>query len=356
MSELEPSLPDDGDDDIEKAETFLGGLRSELDEGSHLHPSFASLAAAADAIRASYLAFGITPQRAAEAFKMLRIVDDNDIEWTVGPSSGTWYRRREGSPTWQAGPAPLMAEPRHGQAEPWLSSELGELLPSARTSSKPTPEARAGNQAGIRVVDVTTASPELERESSDWLLSEWDALETELEHLQASARPSVSIEDSAAWPVKQMFEKAVKPELQQDRPETLGLPEPADVNEPVPDLFDLFVKPDAPADRQGAVTEADLTGQAPAVRSITTPEVEQAAELNSEQGVLTPDPGTFSPDSWAGGPEVVMDPVAEQLDVPNPVPETPGVTPYVNIPGELSPDQREHAEPASDDDPYGIGR
>jgi hypothetical protein len=257
-------------DNIERAETFLGGLRSELDEGSHLHPSFASLGAAADAVRANYLSFSISPQKAAEAFQLLRIIDDNDIEWTIGPSSGTWYRRRVGSSSWQAGPPPLMAEPRSGQGQPWLAAELGELLPAARSTVATGEESRKGlQQAGIRVVDAASIAPEADQEATDFLLAEWDNLEAQFNHLQSSARASVSIEDTAAWPVKQMFEKVVNTQPVQPVAEdtsSLGLPEVSASSGAAPDIFDLFVRPDAPIQREGSVPAEDLLERAPEPR------------------------------------------------------------------------------------------
>jgi len=348
MSNLVPSMSDDEDEAIEKAETFLGGLRSELDEGSHLHPSFASLAAAADAIRAGYLSFGITPQRAAEAFQMLRILDDNDIEWTVGPSSGSWFRRRQGSSNWQAGPAPLMAEPKSGHSQPWLSAELSEILPSARNSNKTGSETKVGSQAGIRVVDVSPLSPELERESADWLLSEWDTLEAEMENLQAGARPSVSIADSAAWPVKQMFEKVSKSDsVRAERSEDLGLPNQETTKEPDSDMFDLFVKPEAPAERDGSVLLTDLLDKGPAERENAIPlKAENSAEhIRSE--IPVPDSstnhssttGSESQDIESGAP-----------DVPN----MPGSSSFQEISDQPSDGQSKNAEPTNGDNPYGI--
>jgi len=349
MSDFVTSMSGDEEDEaIEKAETFLGGLRSELDEGSHLHPSFASLAAAADAVRAGYLSFGITPQRAAEAFQLLRILDDNDIEWTVGPSSGSWFRRRQGSSSWQAGPAPLMAEPKTGQSQPWLSAELNEILPSARNSNKTGIETKVGNQPGIRVVDVVPQFPELERESADWLLSEWDALEAEMENLQAGARPSVSIADSAAWPVKQMFEKmSIADSVQADQTENLGLPNLESKKEPESDMFDLFVKPEAPADRKGAVLASDLLDAGPAVREgFTQHESDNSADIPQSASQL---PTSLDIPTTMPGSDT------QDIDYVRPsVPDNTPTSPLQEIPDQPSDEHTTIAETANGDNPYGI--
>ena len=348
MSDHVPSLSDEVDETTEKAETFLGGLRSELDEGSHLHPSFSSLSAAADAIRAGYLSFSITPQRAAEAFQLLRILDDNDIEWTVGPSSGSWYRRRQGSGSWQTGPAPIMAEPKPGHNQPWLSGELSEILPSARNSNKAGTESNIGSQAGIRIVEASIFSTELERESTDWLLSEWDALEVELENLQAGARPSVSIEDSAAWPVKQMFEKLSNSDsVANDISENLGLPTPDTTKVSETDMFDLFVKPDAPVERKDSVQASDILGEGPAVRKIS----KQIKAKNLDETTL---PASLGSDSL----EKHSTTSGKESDASDGVyPEHVGNSDFTPLQefSDQSPDVRsKNDETIEGDDPYGI--
>jgi hypothetical protein len=251
---------------IEEAETFLGGLRSELDEGSHLHPTFAAMSAAADAVRASYLSYAITPTKAAEAFRLLRIVDDNDIEWTVGPSSGSWFRRRVGSAGWQPGPPPLMAEPKPGSTVPWLSSELADLLPSARSANATEERMSQGTKAGIRVVDAAELPKVDEGESRDWLLAEWDELEVHLDVMRQQAQPFAA----SAVPEATSTADASPVESQ---PEEIGLPAATDMAGDPEDMLSLFVPPEprrdavelddilerGPVERTGAATDRDIT-------------------------------------------------------------------------------------------------
>jgi hypothetical protein len=241
---------------IEEAETFLGGLRSELDEGSHLHPTFAAMSAAADSVRASYLSYAITPTKAAEAFRLLRLVDDNDIEWTVGPSSGSWYRRRLGSTGWQPGPAPLMAEPKIGSTAPWLTSELADLLPSARSVAAAERTAEQSGKPGIRVVDASDIPMVDEGESRDWLLSEWDELEVHLDVMRQQAQALLP-EPEPEPPIEFARTQSADPA------EDLGLPaNPQDDEEPL-DMLDLFVPPEP---RRGAVDLDDILGRGPSPR------------------------------------------------------------------------------------------
>lgn len=299
---------ENGLETIEDAETFLGGLRSELDEGSHLHPTFAAMSAAADAVRASYLSYGVTPTKAAEAFRLLRIVDDNDIEWTVGPSSGGWYRRRVGTNAWQPGPPPLMAEPKPGSVAPWLTSELADLLPSARTAASNEASAAGGSRAGIRVVDSADIPKVDESETRDWLLSEWDELEVHLEVLQQQARAQ-SPEPEPEPPVENFVSASPQPAA-----DDLGLPVDAPEEKDALDMLSLFVPPEprqdamdlddlldrGPADRGGDVTAAAVQGDAPA--AVTDPGNDPGAGPAHQEraDLLAPDPESSTGDDPYG--------------------------------------------------------
>jgi hypothetical protein len=262
-------------DSVEDAETFLGGLRSELDEGSHLHPTFAALSAAADSVRASYLSYAITPTKAAETFRLLRLVDDNDIEWTVGPSSGTWYRRRVGSPAWQSGPPPLMAEPKADSPAPWLSAELADLLPSARTAQLAEKQTQS-SRAGIRVLDASEIPTVDEGEARDWLLAEWGDLEVHLQVMQqAVTQQSAQQQDID----RQTAMAAAQAPLMDTQDLGLPDPEPAVDEEPV-DMLSLFVPPER---RQDAVTLDDLLETPPSVRATLSVEDEPADPESSDQ-------------------------------------------------------------------------
>jgi hypothetical protein len=328
-----------------EAETFLGGLRSELDEGSQIHPAFASMAAAADSVRASYLSYAITPNKAAEAFRLLRVTDESDIEWTVGPSSGSWYRRRVGSSTWQPGPPPLMAEPKSGGSTPWMSSELSDLLPSARSASNTTQSDNLRSQAGIRVVDVSELPKLDEGETRDWLLSEWDELEVQLDVLRQQTL--------AATAEREREELAVAVELREPVGEDLGLPEVEDVTpEPLDDL-DLFVRPEP---RQDAVALEDLLerGPSPRTEAVTPgaqdgPASEGDAAHGSEAAV---DHATEVGSDYISPPEVPNSPDVIVSVLLSEIPD--GSTGAAS--DEASPADSTPAHDGDAEDPYGLSR
>ena len=328
-----------------EAETFLGGLRSELDEGSQIHPAFASMAAAADSVRASFLSYAITPNKAAEAFRLLRVTDESDIEWTVGPSSGSWYRRRVGSSTWQPGPPPLMAEPKSGGSTPWMSSELSDLLPSMRSTSNTTQSDNHRSQAGIRIVDASELPKLDEGEARDWLLSEWDELEVQLDVLRQQTL--------AATAEREREELAVTIELHEPVGEELGLPDVKDVNPEPLDEMDLFVRPEP---RQDSVALEDLLDRGPSPRTeegTIGAQTAPASDGEAVQGAV--EPVEFSP---TGGSEYISSPVASDIsDVSDPVhlSESPD---EIDVPGSVedSPDDSPSTPDGGTEDPYGLSR
>jgi len=295
--------------ELKDAETFLGGLRSELDEGSHLHSSFASLAAVADTVRANFLSYSISPEKTAEIFVALRLIDDNDIEWTVGPSSGSWYRRRVDTKGWQPGPPPLMAVPRTDQELPWLGKEFSDLIPAARSRPSNETGGNTGNQASIRVVNIESHVEENFKEDTDWLLTEWNLLESEISQLENnsktsehSANPIDSI--NAAWPIQAALNR-ISIEQNIAREDTSsevrigdnGLPAFIKGSEDV-DVFDMFIRPDMPIDRDGSVTESDITGSAPSERIAEENIVEAEIPISIIANVEVDANSTQSPDSF----------------------------------------------------------
>jgi hypothetical protein len=258
------------------------------------------MAAAADSVRASYLSYAITPNKAAEAFRLLRVTDESDIEWTVGPSSGSWYRRRVGSTTWQPGPPPLMAEPKSGGTTPWMSSELSDLLPSAKSTSNTTQSGYPRSQAGIWIVDASEVPKLDEGEARDWLLSEWDELEVQLDVLRQQTL--------AATAEREREELAVTVELHEPVGEELGLPDVKDVTPEPLDEMDLFVRPEP---RQDAVALEDLLGRGPSPRAEDGSTGQQTAPASDDGAVQ----GAVEPVeiSTAGGSDYISSPEGSDI-------------------------------------------
>ena len=89
---------------------FLGGLKSELDEGFELDVIFNTLIAVADNIRNRYIKYEISGEQAATLFKKLRVVDVNNNQWTIGPSSGSWYIKTNNNTIWSQSNPPIGIE------------------------------------------------------------------------------------------------------------------------------------------------------------------------------------------------------------------------------------------------------
>jgi hypothetical protein len=88
------------------AATFLGTLRSELDEPEVLPAVMASIFAEYIELRQRYDE-GITSEAEfSQELKGLIFIDKAGDEWTLGASSTRWYRRRPGG-HWVATPPDL---------------------------------------------------------------------------------------------------------------------------------------------------------------------------------------------------------------------------------------------------------
>lgn len=123
----------------ETPDSLLGTLRSELDEddGGGLHPSFEVLAGLVVTVRTAYTSFRITPEQAARICSTLRLEGRDGNEWTVGATSGAWYRRRTGESVWQKSPLPINVIPVDGIVPTWLSNGIaGEILEAEKATKR----------------------------------------------------------------------------------------------------------------------------------------------------------------------------------------------------------------------------
>lgn len=80
-------------------ETYHGALRSELDEPSRLPSAFEQLIEQAGQARHSFERGALTKIQLASVLQGLRVVAPDGTEWTMGATSGRWYRRPVGG-TW----------------------------------------------------------------------------------------------------------------------------------------------------------------------------------------------------------------------------------------------------------------
>jgi len=80
----------------ESSEVFLGTLRSELDSATRPAEEFLALEAAVRKILGYYRRGRITADVTASALSRMVIRTGTGTDWTVGATSGRWYRRPSG--------------------------------------------------------------------------------------------------------------------------------------------------------------------------------------------------------------------------------------------------------------------
>ncbi len=87
------------EEDTVERETYHGVLRSELDEPAKLPQAFEQLIEEVGKARHAFERGDLTKVQLAEVLRNLRVVGPDGTEWTMGASSGRWYRRPVGG-TW----------------------------------------------------------------------------------------------------------------------------------------------------------------------------------------------------------------------------------------------------------------
>jgi hypothetical protein len=235
---------------------FLGGLKSELDEGFELDVIFNTLIAVADNIRNRYIKFEISGEQAATLFKKLRVRDTNNNQWTIGPSSGSWYIKVNNNTIWSQSTPPIGVEVENPD-----SYSFDQLV-----SHEEIKENKSSNNAGVRIDDYTM-NTEIDRTADkNWLLGEWDLLEKELVTLEEKARV---INDSKESSKADTIDISLNPNndelLIDENNDTSGLPEePAIILDENFNIDDFFVKPEGRedlSDNNYEATNADIEDQ-----------------------------------------------------------------------------------------------
>lgn len=88
-------------------DAFLGTLRSELDEDVPLEGAFAELYARFGALRDSYDSGRLDARSFGLALRDLRVIDTEGYQWTIGATTGRWYRRnQQDGGQWASAPVP----------------------------------------------------------------------------------------------------------------------------------------------------------------------------------------------------------------------------------------------------------
>jgi hypothetical protein len=115
------------EDDTVERETYHGVLRSELDEPEKLPRAFEQLIEEIGKARHAFERGDLTKVQLAEVLRNLRVVGPDGTEWTMGSSSGRWYRRPVGG-TW----VPSLPPEEEGYSEAGFSGRQ-----NLRTSTGP---------------------------------------------------------------------------------------------------------------------------------------------------------------------------------------------------------------------------
>lgn len=111
-------------------EAFLGTLRSELDEDTPLEGAFAELYARFGALRDAYQTGRLESRMFGRALRDLRVIDPEGFQWTIGATTGRWYRRSQAdNGKWMAAPAPVgtgMLVDHAGEESGWAVEDWEE--------------------------------------------------------------------------------------------------------------------------------------------------------------------------------------------------------------------------------------
>jgi hypothetical protein len=247
---------------------FLGGLKSELDEGFELDVIFNTLIAVADNIRNRYIKFEISGEQAATLFKKLRVRDTNNNQWTIGPSSGSWYIKVNNNTIWSQSTPPIGIEVENPD-----SYSFDQLV-----SHEEIKENKSSNNAGVRIDDYTMDT-EIDRTADkNWLLEEWDLLEKELVTLEEKARViNDSKKSSKADTIDISLNPSNEESLTDENNDTSGLPEePTITLDENFNIDDFFVKPEGRedlSDNNYEATNADIEDQTTTYSAPPTDEV-----------------------------------------------------------------------------------
>lgn len=211
---------------------MLGTLRSELDGDIEIDGSFTSLENSFSKVRQAFIQKKIPSQVAAEFFQRLVIKSSDGSEWTLGASTGSWYRREEGASWMQTSP-PNGITVDSGNVPSWVYNGIDQDLNKViEISQKVESEKIVNETKKIDEVEVlTTPSESLsnltysilsEDKNSDfsWLDEEWELSG------QNSITENISTDiNITPEPVLIIDEPPIEPEISFDSPNLGSSPE-----------------------------------------------------------------------------------------------------------------------------------
>ena len=201
------------DNQNQVAASYLGGLRSELDDEVTIDSSFSSLELAFGLVRSAYVSKKLTAVAAAELFRSLYIRSADGADWTLGSSTATWYRKDPGS-KWVAASAPVGVTVDSKNLSGWIydgiEKDLSEAILASADKISPDETGLAAkpsmviSQNDMRdSTDTRSASYNYtifgstgatQEQNLDWLDEEWELAGADAvnEHLSGTSHPYLS--------------------------------------------------------------------------------------------------------------------------------------------------------------------
>lgn len=123
------------DSNNQVASSYLGSLRSELDDEASIDSSFTALETAFGLVRSAFVSKKLTAHSAAQLFQKLTILSADGGEWTLGSSTATWYRRDRGG-KWSSSTPPIGITVDSNNLNNWVFEGIDSDLNHAVQASK----------------------------------------------------------------------------------------------------------------------------------------------------------------------------------------------------------------------------
>lgn len=159
----------------------LGSLRSELDEGSDLQSEFVMLESYSQAVRHAFLTGKVESAAAAAILSKLRLLGSDGAVWSIGATSGSWYRKSGAN--WVQTPPPYGIKVAE-ELPDWLRHGVANEL--SRAESKRVDKSESNKSKNIKTSPLTSNSekvsptkyvdPKVTEDDLDWVLQEWGML------------------------------------------------------------------------------------------------------------------------------------------------------------------------------------
>lgn len=133
---------------------FLGTLRSEFDTDDEIDERWEALVSVATGVLGVFARGELSEEETARALAQLRMMDSDGVEWTVGATTGHWYRRSGTTEAWVRAVNPTAATPMLGAEPAWLRGGAAVLVEQAHAGRVQADEAPAAEDAGIEAVEL----------------------------------------------------------------------------------------------------------------------------------------------------------------------------------------------------------